>query len=346
MTNTFYKYKGIDEYRSDETALNYSYLKAFSSDPMFANAKSESKSLSLGDIIDMLLTQDESDILKKYYIYKENESLSDTVYKIIKDVFFNIPDDDKPWAELKNYQSLLKKYIVENNYYSNRKIETNVKNILETQGVKNLFNSLKNGFGKIPISYGLYQKALQCVKSLKENVYTNRFTRFDLNNVTVEHQFGFSIYLEQYKTYVKVLIDRLEIDHTVKTITPIDFKSTGKPILTFSKELFKYRYDIQAKLYKEAVKEYCNLFYKDYRVTDFIFVVVSTTDYRCLPFSTNNLLLKIDSHLTTNRFTINNVEYKSLSCMINEVLNSKTETHYTYGYDYGQQLELNNIIEL
>jgi len=74
-------------------------------------------------------------------------------------------------------------------------------------------------------------------------------------------------------------LDRVAINHSTKTITPIDFKTTGKPITGFQYEFFTYRYDFQAAVYAWGLTYHPKiqeLLDKDYVIQDFLYIVVET----------------------------------------------------------------------
>jgi hypothetical protein len=343
MSKQFHVYNSIKEYRSDKTALNYSYLKQFSSDPIFLNTDKQTDSLSLGDIIDILLTQDESEITKRYYILKENESISPVIQEIVKDTFDSVNEDDKPWFELENYKELLGEIIVKHNYYNNRKLDTNINNIVNTVGINDLVESYKTSLHKIVIPASMYDLAQKCVRNLKTNPYTTSFTSNEKDGFEIINQFALKVFIPHFNCNVRVLVDRLEINHNLKQITPLDFKSTSKSVLQFKNEVFKYRYDLQGSLYTKAIETWCEIRYPDYKVNPLEFIVVETQGDRALRFTSKNL---IEPNLFSDTI-INSygTELPSLKYIINSLLKAE-EIHYLYGYDYGEQLLKNTYIEL
>jgi len=343
MTNTYHVYDSIKDYRNDETALNYSRLKQFSSDPYYLNIKKQTDSLSLGDIIDILLTQDENEIKNKYYIFKENENITPVIQTIIKETFESINDEDKEWFELENYKDLLSEFVIKYNYYSNRKPETNVANIIAMPGINDLVESYKKSLNKIAIPNDLYETAQRCVYNLKTNPYTTSFTGKEKDGFEIINQFPLKVFIPHFNCNVRVLVDRLEINHYLKQITAIDFKSTSKSVLQFKNEVFKYRYDLQASLYTAAVEIWASIKYPDYKVNALEFIVVETQGNRTLRFSSQNL---INHNLFSN--TIKNYyndELPSLKYIIETLLKSQ-EIHYLYGYEYGEEILKNSYVTL
>lgn len=340
-------YNSVEDYRSDETAFNYSYLKAVSEDPYIASQKISSKFLSLGDIIDILLTQEESLIEQKYYIYEENQTISDTIHNIVKDAFLQLSEDEIGFVDIKSerFKNLLGRQIINKNYYNNRKLETNIENILSVSGINKLYDSFVQSTGKIPIPRELYEKAQLCVKSLCENPFTAEFTEKSKPNVDIYNQFAIKQDLTLFDNvfYFKILVDRLEINHNDKTITPIDFKSTSKSILKFSNTCLMYRYDLQSSLYTNVLKSYFKNIkeYKDYHVNDLIFVVVSTTDFRCLPFSSKNIL-----DLGWYGGFEKNKQYHGIETIMSEYFLFPEKNKFIYGFNFANELDNKGIIDI
>ena len=71
------------------------------------------------------------------------------------------------------------------------------------------------------------------------------------------------------------------IDHNEKKIYPIDLKTTGKHVLSFSQSFVQWHYYIQAAFYTDAVKYLRDNLYPElsgYSIELFKFVVISSKD--------------------------------------------------------------------
>lgn len=73
------------------------------------------------------------------------------------------------------------------------------------------------------------------------------------------------------------ILDKVLVDHNSKTIIPIDIKSTGKNVYSFSSSYIKYGYFRQAAFYLEAIKYWAKENeWEDYTIEPFRFIVVET----------------------------------------------------------------------
>src|SRR5690606_3814533 len=87
----------------------------------------------------------------------------------------------------------------------------------------------------------------------------------------------FIVHFEYLDEMLKGELDRLVIDHSIKIITPVDFKTTSKPIYSFNTEFWKYRYDFQAATYTLGLKAHPlikELLEKGYTLNSFKYIVV------------------------------------------------------------------------
>jgi hypothetical protein len=73
----------------------------------------------------------------------------------------------------------------------------------------------------------------------------------------------------------KAYLDRLIIDHSTKTLIPIDLKTTGKSVFDFPKSYINFEYFRQGAFYTKAVHEYraAHPELKGYNIEPFLFIV-------------------------------------------------------------------------
>ena len=72
-------------------------------------------------------------------------------------------------------------------------------------------------------------------------------------------------------------MDKVFIDHTAKTITPIDYKTTGTSVDSFNYDFWRFRYDFQAAFYWTGLSldpEIVKLREKGYKLLHFMYIVV------------------------------------------------------------------------
>ena len=113
-----------------------------------------------------------------------------------------------------------------------------------------------------------YLKNLFGTKNTKdvEYIYQSQFlTKFNIEGETVD---------------VKIMPDLLVVNHKNKTIQPVDLKTSAMPAYSFGENFVKFRYDIQAELYTDVLKQICweNDDYRDYTVLTYLFTDISRTD--------------------------------------------------------------------
>jgi len=70
---------------------------------------------------------------------------------------------------------------------------------------------------------------------------------------------------------MKILLDGVIFDHKKKTIKPYDLKTTSESTLYFEGEFLKWKYYIQAGLYRTGLKK----MFPEYNVLPFEFIVIN-----------------------------------------------------------------------
>ena len=83
-----------------------------------------------------------------------------------------------------------------------------------------------------------------------------------------------AILWEEKGVECKALLDIIEVDHTHKTITPIDLKTTFTSDHNFDGSMLKWDYVHQAGFYMMGVTKWRDINYPDYNIKNFRFVFV------------------------------------------------------------------------
>tara|TARA_R110000850_G_scaffold97320_4_gene203131 strand:- start:165 stop:1178 length:1014 start_codon:yes stop_codon:yes gene_type:complete len=120
--------------------------------------------------------------------------------------------------------------------------------------------------GKTLVTNLLVQEAEEMVSVLKTHEFSRDFILGDL-----EYQVEINFEIGNFKFLS--FLDYIKIDHVNKTIRGIDLKTGSKPVSEFLSNFIKYRYYLQAVIYKNALfhyKKVNNL--KDYKVLPFQFL--------------------------------------------------------------------------
>jgi hypothetical protein len=245
-----------------------------------------------GSMVDLMLTGTKTEFDDKYYRVSDDAKCTEAVKIIIDGIFKDTIEDPLFTGELSDYRAIILQHCKYQNYQANWKDDTKVDKIIE-QGTK-YFKILTNSIGKVVISETEYSNALACKMALMSDKFIRPFVdkKYDSE---VEFLDKFIVEFDFNGLDIKGELDRVVINHKTKIITPVDFKTTGKPVTSFQYDFWSYRYDFQAATYKiglanhpkiqELVAQgyFINLFYyivveKDLRNNPMIFVVSSDVD--------------------------------------------------------------------
>lgn len=218
-----------------------------------------STSLTLGSLVDNLLTQENYDPLSEYRVTKIVPDLSGTTHhsKILKHIHDN---------RLLEVNEKILKDICENLGFKRNPSFTDKKFEIQLNMVVSMLNGTKY------IQERDYQLALQMADVIKYHEYTKDIINPSFD-VEVVNQ---AIILFKLKGLpVKGMLDRINIDHENKIISPYDLK-TGYHY-NFLENFWKYRYYLQASMYSAAI--YYILANSDefegYKVEPFRFIYIS-----------------------------------------------------------------------
>lgn len=258
----------LNEYYNN-FAISQSYLKTY----LYGNPNKiivdddffeESDAITIGNIVDKIITSTQEDILKSYHIV-DIKKPSDTICKMcdfIKNKLLIFEELDK-----------LDDYILEAHSYYNHQPkhlkETKLKNF-KNEETKNYWKFLWESEGKKIVGKEEILKAFNVAQSL----LTNKFTKDKLIGI-----YQHPVYFKYRDLDCKMLLDVVEFKDY---IYPRDIKSTGVYTNNFRTIAKKLRYDIQAAFYTEGLK----ITY-DKPIAPFEFIVESTKKqgfpliYRC-----------------------------------------------------------------
>lgn len=283
----------IDKY-FDSDALSQSQLKKLILGiDAFVNNKKEEKELFyeekghfiIGSAVDTLLTGEEGEFEKQYYVSNLEKKPSDVEMSIIRMVFDEVKHVKVD--ELDKYPGSISNAIEFHNWQANWKIETKIAKII-TIG-NEYFEDLKAGLGKQILTSTENKLIQDIVFSLKSNRRTSLF--FDRksyeksDNITIYYQLP--IYFYYKNVYCKALLDILVImkdnNGNIISVQPIDLKTMNGSTLRFLNNLKSFRYDIQAAWYTEALKAIDSSFIHNLSILEegvikpFLFIVESNS---------------------------------------------------------------------
>ena len=273
------EYKQID-------ALNQSILKKILISPQsFLQARkkqefqeeSSAEHFTFGTMVDIMLTGTKEEFDKKFVKIPNESSCSETIKSIVKEIYNDIALSNAVEEPLENYKIKILEYCNYANYQSKWKDDTRVDKIIKEGN--EYFELLKTIETKTPVTESEYAKAVTCVMALKSDRFTQPYVVLKANSNDREFLNKFIIEFE-YKGYkIKGELDRVIIDHTERTITPIDFKTTGKSMGGFIGDFWYYRYDFQAAVYTRGLMEHPDikkLLESNYSLNSFLYIAVET----------------------------------------------------------------------
>lgn len=265
-----------EEYRSDK-AYSYSTLVKFERegfnnlDKLFD--KVESPSLTFGSVVDCLMTDSQEEFDRRFLVADFPE-LPDSQRKMVEHLHRMF---SKSYPALSDFDNRTIMDISETlQFQLNWKPETRARVIKKNGG--EYYDLLTLAEGKTVISQSLYSDALACVDALRTSKATKFFFEqdnpFDKN---MERLYQLKFKGEYNGIPLRCMMDECSVDHKNKIIYPIDLKTTSKKEWNFPKSFIERRYDIQAQLYAEILRQ--NLakdeYFRDFKIAPYRFIVVS-----------------------------------------------------------------------
>lgn len=259
----------INEY-FDSPALSQSLLKKLLGgiDSFAHNNKEEAElyytekgHFIIGSAVDTLLTGEEGEFEKQYYVSEIEKKPSEVEMSIIQKAFSEVVTANfnsiENIGDLENYKDAVESSIEEHNWQPNWKMDTKINKIVDIGSV--YFEDLKAGYGKQILTTSEKILIDNIVSSLVNNPRTSKF--FDRKALSRAVEVSVYYQLPIYFTYknldCKALLDILIVVKDEKgkivSVQPFDLKTMTGNTLKFVSNLKSFRYDIQAAWYKEAL---------------------------------------------------------------------------------------------
>jgi len=270
------------------SALNQSTLKKILISPQeyikakerqLAKDESTEQHFIFGSLVDSLLTETKQDFDNKYAVIPDTTGVTDTISKIVQGVYQDRVATGLEILDLEEYYDDILQHCQYENYQSNWKEETRVNKII-AQGSK-YFEILKETDGKTIVTETDYAKAVNCVMALRSDKFTRPYCQKKSSEDHIEIIDKHVVQFKYNGLEFKGEIDRIIVDHKNQTITPIDFKTTGKSVLNFENSFWHFRYDFQAAVYDLGLhldkSERLQKYYQNgYSINRFLYIVVET----------------------------------------------------------------------
>jgi hypothetical protein len=250
--------------------LNYSTLKALDTDPenLIAEDKDFSDGLIFGSAVDTLMFDGKKEYDKNFYVLSASkptaslEVLADAYIEIMQTKNMHSRDvslalelikDLKLWSNIKKEETLIAKLTKEFWDYIDAVQEAGDKHVIDPE---------------------TNEKVSLAVNTLKTHQFTGDYFNEEQEDVDIVTQLA--LVFEMFGRTMKAMLDMVVVDHENKTVRPCDMKTMGENPKTFPSKIIKWRYDIQAELYTEAIKAWMVENYPGYELLPFRFVVISS----------------------------------------------------------------------
>lgn len=142
------------------------------------------------------------------------------------------------------------------------------------------YRALRNNYGKTVVELSHVQTAEKTVAELKRNWVTREIINTTSNKrFDVYYQFAIVFEYNGYK--LKALLDQLVVDHELKIISIWDLKTCWDNEKEFQTNWFKYKYYIQAAVYRLAAIWWAQQEgWRDYKVEFMRFIVADSSNYQ------------------------------------------------------------------
>lgn len=313
---------GLEEfqYRNLE-CYSYSKIASFEKEGPQAIKKkdfTETTSMMFGKIVDTLIT-----CPKEF----------DARYSIINEV----PTNDKVILACKalvNEDNLtdenILKVLTTVNYYPKWRDETRLKSFKSDRG--SYLEDLKAAKGKTIISEENFQLALFISIQFEQNKFLkdifNPKDLFTHDNVEILFQPMFHLKDEN----LKAMMDFIIINHTTKTITPVDLKMVDDVPEAFLRSFYKFKYYRQAEVYTYILQKILQEENSDYTLNPFKFVVASKKNFKILQYNFEIL------YNEANLLYVNNNLYPSFKQIIQEIEWHLENEEYMYTREQSNNL--------
>lgn len=263
------------EYRA-RPELSYSNISTYESlgfsglDHLFD--RKETPSLTLGSVVDCLITGGENEFNDLYTVLEVN--LTDSGMDICKKlVSMNLPFST--FEEIP--ESVVSQAAKEVGFWQADKWDKRrYSEILKTGNIGEYYEALLHS-DKTLISTQTYESALACVRALRESPATGGLFANDdvFSPVRRYYQLKFKATIEGVG--YRCMMDLIVTDYEKKKIYPIDLKTSSTPEYEFEKSFIKWHYLIQAIMYYNIlrVNVLADSYFKDFEIDDYRFVVVN-----------------------------------------------------------------------
>jgi len=264
------------EYRQ-RPELSYSTLSTYQTlgftglDHLFD--RKESPSLTLGSVVDSILTGGEDEFKSLYTVLDIN--VTDSGIDICK----NLINQSLPFDTFEEIpESIVSQAAKEVGFWQNDKYDNSrYKQVLKCGNVAEYYKALRHS-DKTIISNDTFQMALAMVRALRESPATSGYfaDNDELSPVRRYYQLKFAANFEGVG--YRNMADLLVVDYEQKKVWPIDLKTSMSCVeWEFESNFKKWHYYIQARLYWRIIRANMDAddYFKDFTLEDYRFIIVN-----------------------------------------------------------------------
>jgi hypothetical protein len=254
MTDRIKKYREVE-------ALSYSKLSKLASNPknLIAEEKEESAALSFGSLVDCIMFTPE-DFDETFYQTSVKKPGGEMQKWLDVYLEYELPTD----YSLNDTDQIILKSRTISGYNKSLKDDTALRKFHDECDL--FLGEMSKAGDRIIITDDDFSRAISMQSKLLNNEFTSPYFASELELVN-QHE----IYFDLEGTSFKGLLDGIIIDHENKTIKPYDLKTTSESLQFFEGEFIKWKYYLQAGLYRAGL----SLMYPDYKILEFDFIVIN-----------------------------------------------------------------------
>lgn len=237
----------------------------------------DTPSLTFGSAVDSIITGGEKEFMDRFFV-SDMLKVSSTAEPIIKEIYNRFHSsytniNDIPESELMPILSQM-------GYKGNTNWGVKAKCDAIRKDGGQYYQTMFMAKGKTVLPQETYNKIFACVRALKDSPQTHDYFCEDnpFDNIERYYQLKFKDTLDGVD--YRGMLDLVIVDHNRKIVIPCDLKTSSKREFKFFKSFIEYGYSYQARLYWRLLRRAMDRddYYKDFKLLDFRFIVVNTTD--------------------------------------------------------------------
>jgi hypothetical protein len=325
-----------EEYKKDP-GINQSRLKMIENPGLFRNFNKqdeedgEPEHFKFGTFVDDVLA--DIDVSEKYF---GTSAVTKTPSDDIKKLFTKFLNSGNYSQSLDSYKEPILKLCEELQIYSSYKADTKWERI-KVYG--EYFDQVKNSKNKIILDssqffLGSYYKTVLTTDPLYKLYYTNEDHIENRTKIRISLDYLVeNIVPVPLTILLKGELDRIHINHNLKTVTVVDDKTTAD-LYSFKNSIYKYRYDFQLGFYKLLLQlSLKELGLEEYTIQESILIAMDST------YANKPLIYKLENDCMQTYF-VNQRKYIG----IEEAINLYAQHMYYDVWDMPIEQHLNGFI--